>query len=302
MLKGKRIDALEVRNSTLGPLVSLVTAQAYAGSVIMRGNEITELAPDSFKGTDQIVGRLDLGSNQITRVDFTIFNGFTQLQVLNLGQNLLTSIEDAGEAPNLRVLYLFSNRIDAISPNAFQRLPNLEYLDLRWNNLQVLAPASLAVSADRWQLRLRSNQISTLDQVFSQGKKKKGYEDTFKGGTFKGSLVLYTDHLPYLVDLSLNNVGTLTDVVYGPLIESALLEGSKIYLAGNPIQCDCSLAWLAKNGRLLAAVVGGKCDGEGGMAIGDVNIHEFAKCPPPKPWYSPLDKAMADLNKEGDSS
>ena len=292
-----------MRNSTLGPLVSLVTAQAYAISVLMRGNDITELAPDSFKGTDQIVGRLDLGSNQLSRVDFSIFNSFTQMQVLNLGENQLTGIDDAGEAPNLRVLYLHSNKIDAISPNAFRRLPNLEYLDLRWNNLQVLAPASLAVTSSRWQLRLRANQLATLDQVFSQGKDHRIIGiGIYLSGSPSASFFFLIDNLPYLIDLSLNNIGTLTDVVYGPIIESALLEGSKFYLAGNPIQCDCSLAWLAKNGRLLAAVVGAKCDGESaGMTIGDLNLSEFAKCPPPKPWYSPLDKAMAELGKESDA-
>lgn len=82
---------------------------------------------------------------------------------------MLTTIEDAGEAPSLRVLYLYSNKIEAIAPRAFQRLAGLEYLDLRWNNLKDLAPEALYVSSSRWQLRLRANQIANLDQVFSQG-------------------------------------------------------------------------------------------------------------------------------------
>ena len=86
-----------------------------------------------------------------------------------MGENLLTTIEDAGEAPSLRVLYLYSNKIDAIAPKAFQKLTGLEYLDLRWNNLQTLSPSSLDSTSERWQLRLRANQISSLDQVFSQG-------------------------------------------------------------------------------------------------------------------------------------
>lgn len=81
LLLGKRIDALEVRNSTLGSLVPRLTAQAYAGTIFMRGNEITELVADTFKGTDQNLGRLDLSSNLLTSVDFTMFDSFTQLQV-----------------------------------------------------------------------------------------------------------------------------------------------------------------------------------------------------------------------------
>lgn len=81
MLLGKRIDGLEVRNSTLGPLVARQTAQAYVGHILMRGNQITELVPDTFQGTDQIVGRLDLSSNQLSKVNFPMFDSFTQLQV-----------------------------------------------------------------------------------------------------------------------------------------------------------------------------------------------------------------------------
>ena len=59
------------------------------------------------------------------------------MQVLNLGGNQLSTIENAGRAPSLRVLYLYKNQIDSIAPKAFYNLEALEYLDLRWNNLQV---------------------------------------------------------------------------------------------------------------------------------------------------------------------
>lgn len=61
--------------------MDLVTAQAYVSTVLMRGNEITELVTDAFKGTDQIVNKLDLGSNQLTNINFNTFNTFAQLQV-----------------------------------------------------------------------------------------------------------------------------------------------------------------------------------------------------------------------------
>ena len=86
-----------------------------------------------------------------------------------MGENQLTRIEDAGAAPSLRVLYLYSNQIDTIEPRAFRRLSGLEYLDLRWNNLQVLSANALEVSSVRWQLRIRSNQITTFESAFSEG-------------------------------------------------------------------------------------------------------------------------------------
>lgn len=95
----------------------------------------------------------------------------------------------------------------------------------------------------------------------------------------------------------MNSINSLTDVVFGPLVESALIEGSKIYMAGNPIQCDCSLSWVAKNPRFLYTVNGAKCDG-GGLAIADVSFEEFRKCPPHQPWKSPTDKLLESVKEE----
>lgn len=108
------------------------------------------------------------------------------------------------------------------------------------------------------------------------------------------------ENLPYLIDLSLNKISTLTDNVYGPLVEVAFSEGSKLYLAGNPIQCDCSISWLTKNTRLLSTVIGAKCDGDG-SGIGDLGSDEFRKCPPSRPWKTPSNKALTELTKEGDT-
>jgi hypothetical protein len=106
--------------------------------------------------------------------------------------------------------------------------------------------------------------------------------------------------MPYLIDLSLNNIASLTDNIYGPIIDSAILEGSKFYVAGNPIACDCSLAWLVKNARLLSIVVGARCDGDG-SPIADLGLDDFRKCPPPRPWKSQLDKTLAELAKDNET-
>jgi len=253
-LLGKKIDAIEVRNSTLSSMIPQMTGQSYVGSIWMRSNEITSIDNQAFRGTEQNIKRLDLGANQLTSVNFSMFDAFSQLQVLNLGENQLRSIENAGNAPSLRVLYLNSNKIKIIGPKAFYGLEALEYLDLRWNLLQVISSAAFQVSSHRWQLRLRSNQISTLENAFGMG------------------------NFPYLVELHGNNVGTLTDTVYGPLAEVALLEGSKIYLGENSVNCDCSIGWLANNVTLLSTIVGAKCNGNG-IPISDIKFNDLRNCP-----------------------
>lgn len=58
-----------------------MTGFSYIGSIWMRGNEITVINKRTFEGTEQAVRRLDLGANQLTSVDFSMFDTFTQLQV-----------------------------------------------------------------------------------------------------------------------------------------------------------------------------------------------------------------------------
>jgi hypothetical protein len=100
-----------------------------------------------------------------------------------------------------------------------------------------LSPASLEVRSSRWQLRIRSNQLSSLEEAFGQSIHTQSQSYFFK---FNYSH-MKIGPFPYVIDINGNNIGTLTDYVYGPIIEMALLEGSKIYMGGtimdSPI-CD----------------------------------------------------------------
>ena len=91
-----------------------------------------------------------------------------------------------------------------------------------------MSPASLEVRSSRWQLRIRSNQLSSLEDAFGQSIHIKCQSYFIKFNYFH----LKIGPFPYVIDINGNNIGTLTDYVYGPIIEMALLEGSKIYMGG----------------------------------------------------------------------
>ena len=77
----------------MGPLVAHISARTYTAIVSMKGNGISELHAEAFTGTEQSVSRVDFSSNQLTRVDFSIFNAYTQLQVcLQLTELIIPSI------------------------------------------------------------------------------------------------------------------------------------------------------------------------------------------------------------------
>ena len=58
------------------------------------------------------------------------------------------------------------NKIETIEPGAFNLLEGLEYLDLRWNDLKQLPLGALTVPSPRWQLRIRNNELPTLEGAF----------------------------------------------------------------------------------------------------------------------------------------
>lgn len=58
----------------------------------MRGNQIESVDQETFKSTDQNLGRLDLSSNNIKNVVFSMFDNYGQLQVMRFFEKPITFI------------------------------------------------------------------------------------------------------------------------------------------------------------------------------------------------------------------
>jgi Leucine-rich repeat (LRR) protein len=90
-------------------------------------NELTTLPGCLWKLTS--LRNLNLGDNKITSISEDIIN-LQHLHTIDLGHNRLQSLpKSIGNLPDLsRFLYLSNNQLTS--------LPNLEKLDLRWNDLK----------------------------------------------------------------------------------------------------------------------------------------------------------------------
>ena len=79
---------------------------------------------------------LCLSQNSLTKIPNTI-RKLTNLEELNLRENLLTQIPDISSARKLRVLNLCNNNLSTL-PKYLGTLPNLQYLNLYNNSLRTL--------------------------------------------------------------------------------------------------------------------------------------------------------------------
>jgi len=73
-------------------MIPQMTGQSYVGSIWMRSNEITSIDNQAFRGTEQNIKRLDLGANQLTSVNFSMFDAFSQLQVKSIFETVNNSM------------------------------------------------------------------------------------------------------------------------------------------------------------------------------------------------------------------
>lgn len=146
-------------------------------------NSLAVLAPGIFEKLSQLEV-LDLAHNELTSswINRETFVGLSRLIVLKLNNNKLKKIDQFvfRELFALQALNLESNYIEQISQNAFSDLRNLRQLLLSNNNLKIVDSKNFAGLQTLNQLILESNEISDI------------HPNAF-------------DNLTSLVDLSLND-------------------------------------------------------------------------------------------------
>ncbi|XP_077384414.1 trophoblast glycoprotein-like [Festucalex cinctus] len=202
----------------------------YAKTVIITGNTIPRIGPDSFTELAN-VSNVILRDNGMTEMASHSFSALINLRFLDLSGNQLSIIHpEALSIPgsplqelNLsRSLYNFTALTDLTTALRWGDLRGLLRLDLSWNHLALLPPGMFSHLPSLQQLFLSNN---SLVAVYS--------------GTFSG-----VNNLK-LLDLTRNAFRTFGS---DDLKELEKLGNIRILLGQNPYACSCEIqnfvAWL----------------------------------------------------------
>ncbi|XP_061572467.1 trophoblast glycoprotein-like [Cololabis saira] len=205
----------------------------YARTLIITGNNIHQIGPDSFKELENVTNII-LSNNRITELASHSFSALANLRFLDLSGNQLALIHPESlsipgsplQELNLsRSLYNFTALTDLTTALRWGGVSGLLRLDLSGNNLPLLPPGMFSHVPNLQQLRLTNNSLLAV------------YSGTFSG----------MDHLEML-DLTHNALSTFKA---DALQELERLGSIKILLGNNPYVCSCEIngfvTWLNKS-------------------------------------------------------
>lgn len=165
------LQSLNVLNISSNRLVALPRELFHASpqltQLYVQNNTLTALAPGLLERLDHLEV-LDLSQNELTStwINSETFSGLVRLVVLNLGHNELTKIDQFvfRGLYSLQILHLDHNSIDTIETGAFVDLKNLHALTLSTNNLKRIESHHFTDLYVLNQLFLESNQIESIDE------------------------------------------------------------------------------------------------------------------------------------------
>jgi len=180
-------------------------------------NRFLSLDQDTFTGLNDLQS-LNLAENQIEDIN-GLLTSQANLKWLNLSQNHLAWFDYAFIPPVLEWLDIHDNGVDSLG-NYYALRDNyaLKYIDARQNKITGLEVLSVLPSVE--ELRLQDNMIGHI-----------------AANTFLGKPNLTAVHLQS------NRLSTL-EMASLMVSISPTKEPPKIYLANNPLVCDCRLSWL----------------------------------------------------------
>ncbi|XP_076288089.1 toll like receptor [Lasioglossum baleicum] len=205
--------------------------------LILSSNNVNKLGNDLFADKPELTW-LDLRANNVLlRLD--TFQNSSNLTVLELGQNHITSIEPGvfDKLTKLTLLNLWQNRLTKIEPGTFDKLTSLMSLDINSNELTTLPEEVFFNLTNLQVVNLSGNNFTSLPaKIFQRNRKldivtmygNKRNMTTLPGGLF-ANLTKLT-----VVQLRSNGLVTLPEDLFRGSVSINTIELERNYLVSLP--------------------------------------------------------------------
>ncbi|KAK3867760.1 hypothetical protein Pcinc_026805 [Petrolisthes cinctipes] len=207
------------------------------------GGRLKTVEYNAFSSSYGTLTDLYITSTNLDSFPFAEIMWFTQLKYLHLENNLLDGFPTLTSSslqylylngnpingiellslPLLDSIYLYTTAITYLPPGTFTNLPNLDYIRLNYNGLQVLEAGTINLQTSYNNVHLYSNDLTSIAEGALVG---------LKGGT---------------LDVQNNQLTELAEAVFRPLMD----DGVDVYASGNPLDCGCEIAWLVTSSTYM---------------------------------------------------
>ena len=159
------LRTIEIWHSDIGSITADFFTDKTADYLYLGNNEITSIDFGVFDNMKAGLKTLEIyGSPALSSFDFNPLEGFQQLNKLHLAFTSITEVTSLPLLPNLSNIYLGYNLISSIEPFAFEGLTDLSSLHLNGNKLSGLGDYWLSFTSNRsliW-VDLMNNQIESI--------------------------------------------------------------------------------------------------------------------------------------------
>lgn len=209
-------------------------------------NNIVKLESDLFNGLNNL-RELNLSYNELTQLPIGIFRSTSNLESLKLNNNKLSRLDDEAfsysvemvyfdSLPRLKYLTLSHNPGISISEHAFDKLKNLQQLDLMWCGIKNLNDLHLEGLINLRKIYLVGNEI-----------------DSVTSNMFRGLSNLQS------IDLTSNKISEINNQAFDTSLQSLtrleLLDNGQIKLQEDIFMNLTNLSELSINCRTLSSPV-----------------------------------------------
>ena len=164
-----RLEELYLQNNSLSVLApGLFKPLEHLLVLNLSRNELTNdwVTSSSLRPLVRLVA-LDLSYNKLNKLDKSMFDGLSALQILNVRNNLLHVVDPNTFEynQNLHILLLSHNMLQNLHPRAVSGLPVLNSLSLDHNELRSLHRNALRNCSSLQDLALNNNQLREVPKA-----------------------------------------------------------------------------------------------------------------------------------------